>query len=172
MPPPRHAELRAAFEVLDRVVPNLYHQLADICTQGAKIDRRVMVEVIDFAAGRGILTHVGSQYVKRRQTTPQDLEDLLAMQPVDDPSTRLQAAHDEIESLLQNRASHLWLQLNFLRMPASTRESLRRQALEALVPGASDTAIETQMLLLAARVIQHAFRNPRDTNDTTRLPLC
>lgn len=56
------------------------------------------------------------------------------------------------------RAQHHWLQLNLDRMPSALRNTLRSQAIKATGAGATDLAIEAQMLLIAARVLAHGLK--------------
>ena len=76
------------------------------------------------------------------------------------PSDRFRRLEHDIEDLQQQtvRAQHHWLQLNFDRMPTAMRTLLREQAIKATGAGATDLAIEAQMLLIAARVLVHGLK--------------
>ena len=151
------AEVLQAFQVLDG--------LTGYTTRDKIMDRYrgtspcLMGDVIDFAVEQGILALLGTVYLRRQFPTKEHMDLFMAAQTLQDPSSRLQQAHEGMEALLHGPVAHPWLQLQFDRMPATTRGELNRRAVTLLGPKATEVAVKAQMLQLAAKALQAAFRS-------------
>ena len=120
--------------------------------------RALMEDVVDFSVEQGILVILGTVYLRRQKPTKEHIDTFLTSQVLQNPSSRLQHAHEEIEALLHGVPTHPWLEIQFERMPTSTRTELHRRAVQVLGARATEGAVKTQMVRLAARALRAAFR--------------
>lgn len=121
--------------------------------------RALMEDVLDFAVERGILVIFGTAYLRRQTPTKEHADSFLAALAPQSPSSRLQQAHEDIEALLHDMPVHPWLQIQFDRMPASTRKELRHRAEEVLGHKATEESVQVQMTRLAAQALRAVFRS-------------
>jgi hypothetical protein len=165
----KSSEIQECLQVLNTLHTGTYYSMDELVAKmPSSVPRKTLVVVLDHTVALKITTRIGSHYLIRRQTSREDFLTICGelSVPAPDgpaalPSDRIKRLEDDVEDLQQiDYAQHYWLKFNFDRMPAGVKNPLREQALKLTGAGASDYAVETQMLLIAARILTHALRVP------------
>ena len=144
------------------------------------LDEGLLHRVISFAIDRGILHRAGKHVIRRHSVTesiarafesdsskremngdidPSHLAFLIRALP--EYEQRLKTVEHQVAALraLQDPATGTihWLQLHPARIPRPIYEVLRQRALNVVGAHASETTVATQIVLIAAQILQQAL---------------
>ena len=164
----KSSEIQDCLQALNALHTGTYYSLDELAAKmPSTVPKKTLIMVLDHTAALKITTRIGAHFLIRRLTSREDFLTICGglgvaapEGPMALPSERLRRLEDDVEGLQQiEHPQHYWLKINFDRMPHGARTLLREQATRTTGAGATPFAIETQMLLVAARILTHALRN-------------
>lgn len=124
-------------------------------------DSRDCQEAICRVVTLGVFGHIGSNYLRRRDVTSMDLQQIVGAAPVDPPTTRAAILSSQVQAfraaVAQGRHVHPWLHLDLDRSPLDFREALMERATQDLGPGVSHADLMQHAHRIAAQRLLQAF---------------
>lgn len=124
-------------------------------------DVRDCQEAICRAVTLGVLGHIGANYLRRRDVTAGDINQIVGSFPAEVPVPKAVLLSSQVQAfrnaVAQSCQPHPWLRLDMDRIPLELRGALMSRATEDLGVQVTHLEVERHIHQLAARTLLQAF---------------